>query len=51
MKHVYVGLVRCIDFLTSLPEWDGKNVAVQGGSQGGAWPLSQRDSTVVSPNV
>lgn len=36
MKHVYVGLVRCIDFLTSLPEWDGKNVAVQGGSQGGA---------------
>ncbi len=36
MKHVYLGLVRCIDFLTSLPEWDGKNVAVQGGSQGGA---------------
>lgn len=36
MKHVYVGLVRCVDFLTSLPEWDGKNVAVQGGSQGGA---------------
>ena len=36
MKHVYVGLVRCIDFLTSLPEWDGKNVAVRGASQGGA---------------
>lgn len=36
MRHVYLGLVRCIDFLTSLPEWDGKNVAVQGGSQGGA---------------
>ena len=36
MRHVYQGLVRCIDFLTSLPEWDGKNVAVQGGSQGGA---------------
>lgn len=36
MKHVYLGLVRCIDLLTSLPEWDGKNVAVQGGSQGGA---------------
>ena len=36
MKHVYCGLVRCVDFLTSLPEWDGKNVAVQGGSQGGA---------------
>ncbi len=39
MKHVYGGLVRCIDFLTSLPEWDGKNVAVQGGSQGGALAL------------
>ena len=36
MRHVYLGLVRAIDFLTSLPEWDGKNVAVQGGSQGGA---------------
>lgn len=36
MKHVYIGLVRCIDFLTSLPEWDGRNVIVQGGSQGGA---------------
>lgn len=35
MKHVYLGLVRCIDFLTSLPEWDGKNLIVQGGSQGG----------------
>lgn len=36
MKRVYLGCVRAIDFLTSLPEWDGKNVAVQGGSQGGA---------------
>ena len=36
MKHVYLACVRAIDFLTSLPEWDGKNVAVQGGSQGGA---------------
>lgn len=36
MLHVYLGLIRAIDFLTSLPEWDGKNVAVQGGSQGGA---------------
>lgn len=39
MKHVYLGLVRAIDFLTSLPQWDGKNVAVQGGSQGGALSL------------
>lgn len=36
MKRVYLAGVRVIDFLTSLPEWDGKNVAVQGGSQGGA---------------
>lgn len=36
MRHVYTGLVRCIDLLTSLPEWDGRNVITQGGSQGGA---------------
>lgn len=39
MKHVYLGLVRCIDFLCSLPEWDGQNVITQGGSQGGALSL------------
>ncbi len=36
MRHVYLGLVRCIDFLCSLSWWDGRNVAVMGGSQGGA---------------
>ncbi len=36
MKRVYLSLVRCIDLLTSLPEWDGRNVIMQGGSQGGA---------------
>lgn len=35
-KDVYVGCARMIDFLCSLPEWDGKNVIVTGGSQGGA---------------
>ncbi len=35
-KDVYVGCSRCIDFLCSLPEWDGVNVGVTGGSQGGA---------------
>ncbi len=39
MKHVYLGLVRCIDLLTSLPEWDGRNVIAAGGSQGGALAL------------
>ena len=36
MKRVYLALIRCLDLLTSLPEWDGRNVIVQGGSQGGA---------------
>ena len=39
MRHVYAACVRAIDFLTSLPEWDGRNVIVQGGSQGGALAL------------
>ena len=37
--HVYLRLVRCIDLLTSLPEWDGRNVIAAGGSQGGALAL------------
>lgn len=36
MKRVYLSLVRSIDFLSSLPEWDGRNMVIQGGSQGGA---------------
>lgn len=36
MRHVYLGCVRAMDFLASLPDWDQKNLAVQGGSQGGA---------------
>lgn len=39
MKRVYLSLIRAIDLLTSLPEWDGKNVVVQGGSQGGGLAL------------
>ena len=39
MKKVYLACVRAIDYLTSLPDWDGKNVIVQGGSQGGALAL------------
>ena len=35
-KDVYVGCARAVDFLCSLPGWDGKNVIVTGGSQGGA---------------
>lgn len=39
MKRVYLALVRTVDFLTTLPQWDGKNVIMQGGSQGGALAL------------
>jgi cephalosporin-C deacetylase-like acetyl esterase len=35
-KRVYLGCVRANDFLTSLPQYDGKHLAVMGGSQGGA---------------
>jgi cephalosporin-C deacetylase-like acetyl esterase len=35
-KRVYVGCVRAVDFLFTLPEFDGLNAAVTGGSQGGA---------------
>jgi cephalosporin-C deacetylase-like acetyl esterase len=29
-------MIRAVDYLTSLPNWDGKTVVVIGGSQGGA---------------
>lgn len=35
-KRVYLGCVRAVDFIYSLPEFDGKTLAVSGGSQGGA---------------
>jgi cephalosporin-C deacetylase len=34
-KRVYLGCVRSIDFIFSLPQFDGKTLAVSGGSQGG----------------
>ncbi|WP_300603800.1 acetylxylan esterase [Niabella sp.] len=35
-KRVYLGCIRAVDYLTSLPQYDGTNLAVSGGSQGGA---------------
>jgi cephalosporin-C deacetylase-like acetyl esterase len=35
-RRVYLGCVRANDYLTSHPNWDGVNLAVTGGSQGGA---------------
>ncbi len=35
-RRVYLGCVRANDFLVSHPMWDGSNLLVTGGSQGGA---------------
>lgn len=35
-KRVYLGCIRANDFLLSLPQFDGINLGVTGGSQGGA---------------
>lgn len=39
MRHVYGGMVAALRYLQSLSEYDGRNLAVQGGSQGGALSL------------
>lgn len=48
MKKVYLSLVRAVDFLTTLPQWDGRNVVMQGGSQGGALAIV---GTALDPRV
>lgn len=35
-RRVILGCLRANDFLTNLPQFDGKNLVVMGGSQGGA---------------
>jgi len=40
MKDVYLGCRRFLDVLTAFDEWDGKNLFVQGGSQGGALAIT-----------
>jgi len=35
-KRVYLGCIRAIDYIFSMEAFDGENLAVQGGSQGGA---------------
>ncbi|MBA2619925.1 MAG: acetylxylan esterase [Acidobacteria bacterium] len=35
-RRVFLGCLRANDFLASLPQFDGKNLGVMGGSQGGA---------------
>ncbi len=47
-KRVFVGVVRAGDFLFSLPQFDGSNYAVTGGSQGGALTIM---AGVLDPRV
>ncbi|MCC8036424.1 MAG: acetylxylan esterase [Rikenellaceae bacterium] len=35
-KRVYLGCIRALDYICSMAEWDGKNLIVEGMSQGGA---------------
>lgn len=35
-RRVFLSVIRANDFLTSLPQYDGRNLGVIGGSQGGA---------------
>ena len=35
-KRVYIGCVKAVDFIFTLPEFNGTDIAVTGGSQGGA---------------
>jgi len=39
-KAMYLRLLRTLDYLTSLPEWDGKRILVVGESQGGGQALA-----------
>lgn len=48
MKDVYLGCRRFLDLLTSLPQWDGKNLFTQGGSQGGALAIT---TAMLDPRV
>jgi cephalosporin-C deacetylase len=35
-KRVYLGCIRAVDYIFSMEEFDGRNIMVYGGSQGGA---------------
>ncbi len=52
-RGMYLRLIRALDYLTSLPEWDRKRILVMGESQGGgqalvAAGLDRRVSAVVA---
>lgn len=39
-RRVFLGCLRANDFLTSHPKWDGRNLVVTGGSQGGTLTIT-----------
>ena len=39
-KGMYTRVIRALEYIKSLPEWDGKHLIVVGGSQGGAQVLA-----------
>lgn len=39
-RRVFLSMIRANDFLTSLPQYNGRDLAVIGGSQGGALAIS-----------
>jgi cephalosporin-C deacetylase-like acetyl esterase len=39
-KGMYMRVMRALDYVKSLPEWDGKNLIVMGVSQGGAQAIA-----------
>jgi len=47
-RRVYLGCVRANDFLTGLAKWNGQDLAVTGGSQGGALSIV---TTALDPRV
>ena len=38
-RGMILRLIRAIEYMKSLPEWDGKDLCVSGGSQGGAFAI------------
>lgn len=38
-KRIFIGAIRAIDYIATLPEWDGKTLGVTGSSQGGMLSL------------
>ncbi len=40
MRFMYLRALRALDYVKTLPQWDGRNLVVQGASQGGAQALA-----------